>query len=72
MSEAKRIDHEEFDVYVTWGRSLGYWWRAVDAGVYQLVRPDESIAMTFGPVHEDDRAYFDGLCGPPAGAPKVN
>lgn len=56
------IDRVVYDQLVAMGDSLGYTWRRHEADKYQTVRSDGSVALTFGPVHEDDREYFDAIC----------
>jgi hypothetical protein len=64
MSEApkQRINQADYDLIVRLGRRLKYTWRRLDDETYQTVRPDGSVCITFGPVHQDDREYFDKLC----------
>lgn len=61
-STPKPFDRVEYDAIFAFGRTLGYWWRGVGDGRYQTMRSDGSVSLTFGPVHEGDRGYFDDLC----------
>jgi hypothetical protein len=62
MSGAKPVDREVYDQLVTWGHRLKYKWRRCGIDRYELVRPDSSVAIFFGPVHPSDVAYFNSLC----------